>query len=190
MNNAAAIAFAALTLNAAAPVLAAPSNAFLVVPGHRIGHTLLGHDGSDMLAHLPKPTRSDAGMSQQYFVWVSPAAHGTQNTLFVHAVDNGVLNVKPLSGLTLDTIRVTSPSFATQNGLHVGSTLAQIRRQFPQLRPANSDATLYDDKKSGIAFEFARRPDAGTRAIAVSVHTPGQSAEATAQQVDELMKTP
>ncbi len=190
MSYTTVLALAALTLSAAAPVLAAPSNAFLVVPGHRIGHTLLGHDGAYMLAHLPEPARSDAGMSQRHFVWTSPAAHGTQNTLFVHAVSNGALNVKPLSGLTFDTIRVTSPSFATQNGLHVGSTLAQIQRLFPHLRPANSDATLYDDKKRGIAFEFARQPGANTRAIAISVHTPGQGGGTTAQQVCELLKTP
>lgn len=190
MNYTKAVAFAAFTLSIAVPVAAAPSNALLIVPGQRIGHTLLGHDGAFTLAHLPKPTRSDAGMSQQYFVWVSPAPHGTQNTLFVHATDNGALNVKPLSGLTFDTVRVTSPSFATQTGLHVGSTLAQVRRQFPHLQSANADQTLFDDKSSGIAFEFASHPDSNARAISVSVHTPGQPATATKKQVSELLKTP
>ena len=76
-------------------------------------------------------------MSQRYYVWTSRTAHGLPHTLFLHAVSNGALNVKPLSGLTIDTLRVTSPAFATQTGLQVGSTLAQIRRQFPHLRPAN-----------------------------------------------------
>lgn len=167
-----------------------PPNAYLIVPGHRIGHTLLGHDGAYTLTCLPKPARSDAGMSQRRYVWTSPAAHGTRNTLFVHAVSNGALNVKPLSGLTFDTIRVTSPRFATKTGLHVGSTLAQIRHQFPHLRPANPDATLYDDKKRGIAFEFARRPEADTRALAISVHPSGKFYPVTARQVQELLQTP
>ena len=184
----AALALAALTFSTAAPALAAPSNAFLVAPGHRIGHTLLGSDGTRTLAALPKPYRSDVGMSQRYYVWTSPAAHGEPHTLFVHAVSNGALNVTPLSGLTLDTIRVTSPRYATKAGLHVGSTLAQIRHQFPQLRSANSDATLYDDKKRGIAFEFARRPDASTRAIAVMVHTPGKFYPVTARQVRAVLQ--
>ena len=166
----------------------APPNSFLVVPGHRIGHTLLGHDGAYTLAHLPKPARSDAGMSQRQYVWTSSAAHGTQNTLFVHAVSNGALNVKPLSDLTIDTIRVTSPSFATKTGLHVGSTLAQLRRQFPHLRPTNSDGTLYDDQKRGITFEFARRPEADTRAIAVIVHPSGRFHPVTARQVRALLE--
>ena len=166
---------------------AAPPDAYLIVPGHSIGHTLLGADGKRTLAALPKPYRSDAGASQRYYVWVSPVAHGKPNTLFVHAVANGALDFKPLDGVTIDTVRVTSPAFATRSGLHVGSTLSQIWHQFPHLRPANSDATLYDDKSRGIAFEFPAHPNASSRAIAVTVHTSGQIAGATAQQVNELL---
>ncbi len=166
---------------------AAPPNAYLIVPGHRIGHTLLGRDGARTLASLPKPTHSDAGASQRYYVWASPAAHGKPHTLFVHAVANGARNVKPLDGVTIDTVRVTSPAFATQSGLHVGSTLSQIRHQFPHLRSVNlfkNPHTLYDDKSRGIAFEFASHPNASSRAVAVTVHTPGQVATTTASEVN------
>lgn len=115
---------------------------------------------------------------------------GPPHTLFLPAVTNGALSVKPLSGLTIDTLRVTSPAFATQSGLHVGSTFAQIRRQFPHLRPTNAVHTLYDDKARGIAFEFVRRPSASSHAIAITVHTPGQDATATASQVRELLPAP
>ncbi len=188
MNTFAALVLSALLLGSASAASAAPPNAYLVVPGHRIGHTLLGSDGQYTLAALPKPTRSDAGMSQEYFVWTSHAAHGQPHTLYIHATHNGATNVKPLSGLTIDTIRVTSPAFATQNGLHVGSTFAKIRHRFPHLRSVNSAHTLYDDKSRGIAFEFARRPHASSRAIAVTVHMPGQAATATAYQVRETLK--
>ena len=186
MNTPFAMLLSGLLLGAACAASAAPSNALLIVPGHRIGHTLLGADGARTLAALPNPYRSDAGMSQRCYVWVFPVAHGKPHTLFIHAVANGTLNVKPLSGLTVDTIRVTSPRFATQNGLHTGSTLAQIRRQFPHLRSANTAHTLYDDKSRGIAFEFVHRPAANSRAIAVTVHTPGQSAATAASPVNEL----
>ncbi|MDQ2800675.1 MAG: hypothetical protein M3Y13_13685, partial [Armatimonadota bacterium] len=145
------------TCAAAAP---ARSGDFLIVPGQRIGRTLLGSQGSRMLSHLPTPTRSDGGMSQQYLVWLSSASRrGRRDTLFIHTVRNGELTVKPLDGVTIDVIRVTSPVFATQSGLHVGSPLAQIQHQFPHLRSANRftnpSHTLYDDKSRGIAFEFA-----------------------------------
>lgn len=182
----------ALLLGSVCAASAAPPNAYLVVPGHRIGHTLLGADGKRTLAALPKPTHSDAGMSQQYFVWTSPASHGKPHTLYIHAVDKGALDAKPTDGLTIDTIRVTSPAFATKDGLHVGSTLSQIRHQFPHLRSTsrftNPSHTLYDDKSRGIAFEFASRPKPNSRAIAVTVHTPGHPATATAYQVRETLK--
>lgn len=180
----------ALLLGSVCAASATPLNAYLVVPGHRIGHTLLGRDGARTLASLPKPTGSDAGMSQRYFAWTSPAAHGQPHTLYIHATHNGLTDVKPLDGLTIDTVRVTSPAFATQRGLHVGSTFAQIQRWFPHLRSINSAHTLYDDKARGIAFEFASRPKPSSRAIAVTVHTPGQAATATAYQVRETLKTP
>lgn len=183
-NTSTALVLSALLLGAASAASAAPPDAYLVVPGHRIGHTLLGSDGTRALASLPKPTRSEGATSNRYYVWNSPAAQGQPHTLFVHGVDNRVMDVKPHNGLTIDTVRVTSPAFATQRGLHVGSTFAQIQRRFPHLRSVNSAHTLYDDKARGIAFEFARRPDANTRALAVTVHTPGQAATITASEVN------
>lgn len=177
----------ALLLGTASAASAATPEAYLVVPGHRIGHTLLGRDGARTLAALPKPTRSDAGASQRYYVWTSPSAHGKPHTLFVHAVTNGARNVKPVDGVTIDTVRVTSPAFATQSGLHVGSTLSQIRHQFPHLRSVklfSNPHTLYDDKARGIAFEFPAHPNASSRAIAVTVHTPGLAATTTAAAIN------
>lgn len=174
----------ALLLGSVCATSAAPPNAYLVVPGHRIGHTLLGADGKRTLTCLPKPTRNEGAAGNRYYVWNSHAAQGKPHTLFVHGVTSGLMSVKPADGLTIDTVRVTSPAFATQSGLHVGSTFAQIQRRFPHLRSVNSAHTLYDDKARGIAFEFAHRPSASSRVLAVTVHTPGEAATTTASEVN------
>jgi len=186
-NTSTTLLLSALLLGASSAASAAPLNAYLVVPGHRIGHTLLGSDSARTLASLPKPTRSEGAASNRYYVWDAPAAHAQPHTLFVHAVTNGSLRFKPLDGVTIDTVRVTSPAFATQSGMHVGSTFAQILHQFPHLRSVNlfkDPHTLYDDKARGIAFEFAAHPKASSRALAVTVHTPGQAARTTAADIN------
>ncbi len=175
---------------------AAPAGDLFIVPGKRIGLTPLGPQGSRTLDHMAKPHRSDGAMSQGYFVWVSQPPTGGPYTLFIHTTSNGALDVKPLNGLTIDCIRVTSPHFVTRaargrgDGLRVGSTLAQIRRRFPRVRPVDGDRTLYDDARSGIAFEFARPAAPSSRAIAVMIHPPGDSQFADARQVRDLLQSP
>lgn len=173
---------------------AAPRGDLFIVPGKRIGLTPLGPQGSRTLDHMAKPHRSDGAMSQGYFVWVSHPQTGGPYTLFIHTTSNGALDVKPLNGLTIDCIRVTSPYFVTRaargDGLHVGSTLAQIRRRFPRVRPVDGDRTLYDDARGGIAFEFARPAAPSSRAIAVMIHPPGDSQFADARQVRDLLQSP
>lgn len=173
-------------------VTAAPKPGdFVIVPGDRIGKTPLGSQGRQTLACMANPYRADASMSQTYSVWVSQAAKGEQpNTLFIHTVSNGALNVKPLSGVTIDVVRVTSPQFRTLNGLAAGSTLAQIRRRFPQAKAVSGDPTIYDDRHQGIAFEFAKPPTSRSHCIAVLVHPPGLSQLANAHQVQDLLQSP
>ena len=158
------LAFIAL---GAAPA-SAQTGSMLVVPGRSIGQTHLGRKGSFYLNKLPAPTASDAAMMQTTLVWLSPA---TQDTLSIHTLNNSVLD-PPLPGVTINEIRVTSRGFHTRNGLHPGSTLAQIRRRLSALRP-DGTGTIYADAAQGIAFEFARHPSAGTRCIAVSVYPSG-----------------
>jgi len=137
-------------------------------------------------------------MSQRYLVWVSPAPTGGLYTLFLHTTQNGVLDVKPLNGLTIDCIRVTSPHFVTRDarapgdGLHVGSTLAEIRRRFPRVRPVPQVPMLYDDTRGGIAFEFARPAAPNSCAIAVMIHPPSSPFLflANARQVRDLLQSP
>ena len=181
-----AVSFCALA--AAAPAI--PGD-FLIVPGQRIGQTPLGSQGSRTLSRLPRPYRHDVGMSQTYSVWVSHTLlQGRRNTLFIHTTSNGALNVKPLDGVTIDVIRVTSPRFQTTHGLHVGSTLAQIRRRFPRARAITGETTIYDDMGGGIAFEFPHPPVSQSHSIAVMIHPSGESHTANARQVRDLVQSP
>ena len=187
------IAVEMVLVSALLGVSAPASSNLLVVPGQRIGQTPLGPQGAQILAHMPKPYRSDAAMSQQYRVWVSPSADGHQDTLFIHTARNGVLGVKPLDGERIDVIRVTSPQFHTTSGIAVGSTFAQIRRRFPDGKAVNYQPAIYDDARHGIAFEFAHAPTPHSRCIALLVHLPqtiGPSPLADAKQVQSLLQTP
>lgn len=65
-------------------------------------------------------------MQQTYQVWASRS--GRAGELYAHTVSNAALDVRPLSGVTINERRVSRPWFHTQGRLSVGSTLAQVRR--------------------------------------------------------------
>ncbi len=169
---------------------AAPADPFLVVPGHRIGQTTLGPNGSAMLKRLPRPAAQDSGMMQSSLVWVSRAP-GRADTLFVHTVANAAFDpiVKPVKGVTISEIRVTSRQFHTQSGISTASTLAQVRQRFPEARADRFNPAVYDDSRRGIAFEFAQPVRPSSRCIGISVIKPSpDSAVTTQSQVNDLLK--
>ena len=176
---------AVLGMAALPPAFAHPGSN-LIIPGQSIGQTYLGRNGALYLNKLPKPNAVDAGMSQTRQVWVSKKGGQRTDTLFIHTVSNGALNVQPLQGVTIDNIRVTSPWFHTPSGLSTGSTLAQIRRHFPNVRPVDRDRTLYDDAKLGIAFEFAHAT-VGSPCIAIMVHPSGDVHVADREEVNRVL---
>ena len=185
MNFRIAPVFALVVLIAGA-CAAAPQKAHQIVPAHSIGQAELGAQGAKTLARLPRPDAGDAGMSQTMNVWVS-TGQGRRDTLFIHTVSNGALDVKPTNGVTIDTIRVTSPWYRTRGGIGPGSTLAQIRRQFPSIRPLDS-RLVFDAKGQGIAFEFPKAATSSMSCIAVTVHSRGDASIPTASQVAEVLK--
>lgn len=158
----------------------------LIAPGHAIGLTPLGHHGAAALAKLPPPDASDVGMSQQRLVWISKT--DPKQSLYIHTVANGVINAKPTSGVTIDEIRVTSPEFRIADGLGSGSALAAIRKHFPHIRPSSRDGKIYDDPRAGVAFEFAAKPKASSRCIAIIVHPRDRSMVEGAGVVKNIVK--
>jgi len=173
---------AALCLSALAPLSAAPDN-FLIVPGHSIGKTKLGLNGSRALTTAP--TVGDASMGGNVDeVWQSKNGH----TLYIHTHRND-MNDPPKPGYTVTEIRVTSPKFHTTDGLAPGSTLAAIQHRYPKGTLSTVSGDFYTVGTQGIAFEFAAAPKPGTPSLAISITAPGADVGMeTAAQVKSLLE--
>jgi hypothetical protein len=159
-----------LLIAASLPLSASVADPLLIVPGRSVGRTSLGLNGDRALANLP-PTASDASMGGKLDkVW---RANNGKDTLYVHTHRND-MNDPPRPGYTVTEIRVTSRQFHTRSGLTPGSTLAQIRRRFPQGHVTTDTGYFYKVDRLGIAFEFARPPHSATACLAVTVYPPGE----------------
>jgi hypothetical protein len=174
-------------ISLAGPVLAATDEAS-IVPGVSLEGIALGPNGLNELKKLGKPDRIDRGMSQTRQVWRSLRPEGRVETIFIHTVNNGVIDAKPADGLTIDLIRTSMARFQTVSGIRVGSTLDQIRKSFPDIAPVEGTPTIFDDVKRGIAFEFSSSPIGHSICIAIMIHPPGKSNIATQEQVAEVLE--
>lgn len=176
----------AALLGMISPALAKPAHSALIVPGRSIGKMSLGPNGTAVLKRFRKPDIADSGMSQTRQVWLVKG--NRKATLFIHTSANGALDVKPENGVTIDTIRTSSPSFRTVSGVAVGSTLAQVRRHFPRVRRnrASNHAVIYSDPRRGIAFEFASNM-ATAHCIGITVFRPGHNHIVTREDVSRLI---
>ena len=174
-------------ISLAGPVLAARDEAS-IVPGVSLEGIALGPNGLNELKKLGKPDRIDRGMSQTRQVWRSLRPEGRVETIFIHTVNNGVIDAKPADGLTIDLIRTSMARFQTVSGIRVGSTLDQIRKSFPDIAPVEGTPTIFDDVKRGIAFEFSSSPIGHSICIAIMIHPPGKSNIATQEQVAEVLE--
>jgi hypothetical protein len=159
-----------------------------IVPGSSLAGVSLGPNGLQELKKLDKPYRVDRGMSQTRQVWKWSRPEGRLDTFFVHTVNNGVIDAKPADGVTIDLIRSTVARFKTSGDIGVGGTLDEIRKNFPDIAPAEGTPTIFDDVKRGIAFEFSSAPIGHSVCIAVMVHPQGQSNIATQEQVAEVLE--
>jgi hypothetical protein len=167
---------------------AEPAGAELIVPGKSIGRTHLGPNGAAYIKSLPKPKASDPGMSQNRLVWTSGKAPDI-NTLFIHTTANGATDAKPSDGVTIDEIRITSKEFQTREGSKCGSTLAEIRKAFPEIQLApDTSGSVYVDAAHGIAFEFAEAAKDDSPCIAITVFLPNVVRFSRQEQIAGLLK--
>jgi hypothetical protein len=166
----------------------------VIVPGVSAGGVTLGADGASQLKNRQKPDRIDRGMSQTRQVWKRFLPGRVWSfTLFIHTVNNGVIDAQPADGVTIDLIWCCGAGFQTDSGIMAGgdgasgSTLDDIRKVFPDVVPVDGRPTIFDDVRRGIAFEFSDVPTGKSRCSAIMVHSPGQSNIATREQVADLL---
>jgi hypothetical protein len=159
----------------------------LIQPGTRFGEFRLGSDGGETLKKLVKPDAVESLKSQTRRVW----KWSDDETLFIHTVSNDSVDAKPADGVTIDLIRFSYPgqsTYKTWSNISTGSTLEDIRKNFPDAQPLVNTPTVYDDVKQGTAFEFEKEPTSESPCIAIMVHLPGQSQIATQVEVEALLE--
>jgi hypothetical protein len=131
----------------------------LIVPGKSIGKINLGMTDSLLGVVLGKADMSDAAMGKAWLTWYGkkPDEHNnkTELNIFTSYKDTSMREK------IVQQVRTTSSFFSTASGLHIYSSLDDIKKQFPQLKKAatynDSSRTIiiYDEQQQGIAFEMA-----------------------------------
>ncbi|MEH1838838.1 MAG: hypothetical protein V7L20_08735 [Nostoc sp.] len=176
------LGFAAALSLTTLPFASAESKSNLIIPGQSIGQTHLGLNGGINLGK--PPDAGDFAMMKGDSVWVSKQGN-KKNTLYIHYLKNAALNVQPIDGITIETIRITSSWFHTDSNISTENTKAQILRRFPKAS-SNEKGTLFVDEKLGIAFEFAQSTD-NSPCIAISVFSPSRPYVTTKERVQYLL---
>ncbi len=171
-----------------APRSVAQSQTNLIVPGTRIGKMVLGANGAAILKKFGRPDLLDAGMSQTRQVWLGKGS--SKASLFIHTTANGVIDAKPMAGVTIDVIRTSSTEFHTASGISVGSTLAQVKRSYPLIHRSvrERQSVIFCDRRHGIAFEFTLNKQ-NARCRAITVFLPGHGFLPTYHEISSLIQT-
>ena len=157
---------------------------FPVAPGKSVGKVRLGSARAEVIKSMGKPSKSTkwrTGPTQD--TWLGPVPPNNQygfpskERTFLHVIyQNG----------KVAQIEFNSPSFETQSGISIQSSLAQFRSKYKNLRvraygydDPNGGGYIgyyYDDVTAGIAFEFGVQDsfDARTTPSSLRVHLPGK----------------
>jgi len=138
----------------------------LIIPGEKIGRIKINMNADTLWNIIGKPDKHDAAMGAQLMTWFTKHdSTAYQTNVYSHrnmgAKDEAISHIK--------AIRVTSPTFATNDGLHTGMSMDSIKKSFtPGHKNVNG---VYDDIKAGIAFEA----DIHNNCSAIIVHARGDS---------------
>ncbi len=154
--------------------------AFLIVPGKRIGLSLLNGKTAVLYKRLGKPASEDASMGgKSMAAWYSkPVIHAgdtliNETDIYSSTPNFGILN----ASARVQIIRITSASFMTSQRIGVGSSLETVKKSFSRIQKTASYTSpktkqqvfIYDDAASGIAFEIDKQQNC----IGITVHKPG-----------------
>lgn len=146
----------------AVDALPAPQNEGdrLIVQGKRIGKAELGMTADAVGQVFGQPDESDAAMGKAWLTWFGkkPDDHNNRTELNMYtAYKDSNMNEK-----VVKQIRTTSSWFVTDDGIHVYSSWSDIRKLYRYAFRVGSyrqedgrTITIYDDRKTGIAFEVA-----------------------------------
>lgn len=144
---------------------AASPESLALVPGESAGAFRLGE--SDSLAHqqFGQPDYSDAAMGKAVLLWYTGTDSAEYPLSIFISRDMGNDETA-----RIQQIRVTSPTFKTDESLGVGSTLTEISDGY-QVAPIetyekNGETYSIYDSNTGIAFELG--PD--DRCVAIIIH--------------------
>ena len=150
-----------------------PTNT-LIVPGERIGGILLGSDSGPLERKLGNADYSEGVMGGKGFEsWYLGTKHGDKGRPFHRPDEIGITFLRDMEHdssehpgkAAITQIYVTSPRFATAEGIAPGSTLEAIRAKFPGIQPEQGEISIFPmygemqffmDAKQGIAFEVRK----------------------------------
>ncbi|SEW31178.1 hypothetical protein [Chitinophaga arvensicola] len=158
----------------------AQQNAWLIVPGKSIGQIKL-ESPAQSLAVLGKPDGGDAAMMKAWRIWYSRKKDKRIDSSHMLAVFTAM---RTQDTQYVKQIRVNSPKFRTAKGVGPGSTIATIKKAYPDIQRVQAyesankarKIVVFQDTKQGIAFETVNSRSKKPVCSMVVVFDPGESA--------------
>jgi hypothetical protein len=146
-----------------------------IEPGKYIGNTKIGAAMEETAKQLGPANGGDAAMGKAWGIWYRKNADNSLDSSRFLAIYSAVDGNEPAHHVK--QVRINTASFKTAKGIKVGSSLASIKKAYPQISRAgiyenpvsHKRIELYDDTKRGIAFEIT-----GKKCTAVTVHKSGE----------------
>jgi len=142
----------------------------VIRPGKSLGPCVLKKWTSTLAGLKSCPPHDNDAALGHYIDRYRASGHDKCDSLRVYAVrdDTGSGGLKE----KIEQVWTSSSVFVTSSGVRVGDGLNKVKRAYLSIAlvdGAGGPASLYDDKRDGIAFEFR-----GTKCTAIIVHPGGQ----------------
>jgi hypothetical protein len=130
-----------------------PSKDWMLVPGLSAGKTRVNENAEEVFKTLGKADGGDAAMQKSVMIWYNNHDTTAHSIAVYTARDTG-----DAPAARIKQIRVTSGSFKTAEGIHTGSTLSEIKKQYDvtlteTYKDEGKNYKVYSSNK-GIAFEM------------------------------------